>query len=950
MSDKRVEKLLSKLKHEFGLLVKTDLVSRTIYATDASMFELLPIAIITPKTTIDVKKSVQICKQHNISLTARGAGTGLAGESLDHGVILDFSLHMNHYSLTELNEALITIEPGVIHQELNDKLSNYNLIFGPDPATSGRCTLGGMISNNSTGAHSLKYGMTRDWIQSLEVILDDGSIAILKEHKLDSEEFQSLLKSNTREAEIYQKIIPILRENKDKIKETWPATPRNRHGYLLKDVLTENTIHLAKLFCGSEGTLGIITQATLKVAQKSKNVKLCCLHTSDRFEAAKLTPLILKSSPSALELIDEVCIQIAKDSPNASALLKEINGALMLVEFAGDSPQALNTQISLLNQELDSAGFSGKIVTCNNKESYHEYWKIRKHVSAVINQIPDKFQPIPIIEDVCVPPENLYKYFNNVHEILSSYGIKFLSFGHAGDGTAHIRPFLNIQSISTFEKLPELCSKFYDMCISLGASISGEHGDGLLRAPFMEKQYGSLVEVFKEIKSIFDPDNIFNPMKKTGFPDFNIWHSKLRYLLKEQINFPTILFKDSNDLKEQVMACNGCGSCRTRMNQDMCPVFRLFGEEISAPRTKANLWRAIFKNNLNFSELSEALEYCLGCGMCTHDCPAGVDSGMLVSELRAQLVKQNGQNFTNYALSLTDTLLPIGAPFSAITNKISNLKPLKKTGELCLGFTAERDIPTMNTKSWTSSRPQKRKDKIDSPEKVAIFADTFANWFEHEILDSFIKILDKLGIYYEIPKLQTGCGIVPFNYGNSKRAREMALKNMGALEPFIKEGFKIVCTEPTAIFMFKEKYPYLLHNTYESDAFQSFFTASQYLSDTNMQKIISSTGDKLAYHAPCHLKSIAPILPAYNLMLKLGFQITNLNSGCCGMAGTYGMKKEHYHHSLKIGNKLNLALNSQQYDYALSECSTCRMQIKHIAPQLKCLHPLVYLANLISRA
>jgi FAD/FMN-containing dehydrogenase/Fe-S oxidoreductase len=936
--------LLTELKSKICGEVKTDLVTRLLYSTDASMFEIMPMAVVYPKNSEDVISTVLFAKKHNISVTARGAGTGLAGESLDDGIILDFSVHLNQIHLIDSNDKTVSCSSGVIQQHLNEALRDEGLVFGPDPATSSRCTLGGMIANNSTGAHSLKYGMTRDWIKELTIVLDDGSLAVFKKYERDSEEFQRIVKSDSREGQIYRELIPLLEESSELIKTTWPNTPRNRHGYLLKDVLTEKTVDLTKLFCGSEGTLGLLLNTTLEVSQKPQLSYLSCIFTKDRFEAAKLTPILLKSNPSALELLDEICLDFARQNEASKKLLANADGALLLVEYSGDSRDELLLQIDEMQACIVDNGFSPEVVVCDDKESYDQFWTIRKHVSGAINRLPEKFQPIPIIEDVCVPPERLYEYFCGVEKVLKSYGLKFLCFGHAGDGTAHVRPFLDIHSVSTFENLPEICTKFYEMCMQLGGSISGEHGDGLLRAPFMEMQYGKLVPVFKKIKQIFDPAHLFNPMKKTGFPGFDIWSQNLRYLLEVKNNFLTNCYQNQKELVDSVSACNGCGACRAVLNQDMCPIFRLFGEEIAAPRTKANIWRGLLKGKLTLKEIEDALEYCLGCGMCAHDCPAGVDSARLVTELRSQLNQNGGVKLVNKMLGLVDDVIPFGAKLSVIANPIGNLEFVKQAGEVFAGITSKRENPMLKSKSFLSKVECVSQPDADTHNAVAIFVDTFGNWFEHEILEALVRVLEHFDIKYYFPKGQVGCGIIPFNYGDLNKAKTIARKNLEVLEPFVNSGCKIISTESTAVYMLKEKYPQILTDGAALQISSSVFTVGQFLSELEFSSI--DIKDSVAYHAPCHLKSLDSSLPFFKLLLKiLGDKVVNLDSGCCGMAGTYGLKKEHYEHSLKIGEKLGEKLNAGNYQVSLSECSTCRMQMKHLAPHIDVMHPIVYLAN-----
>jgi len=933
-----------------------DTITRTLYATDASMFRVLPQIVIEPKSYEDIRNIIQYATAHQIPIAPRGAGSGLAGESLTTGIVLDFSLHLNKIIHIDNTNSTATIQSGVVRGILNKELKKEAKLFGPDPATSNRCTLGGMIANNSTGAHSLIYGMTRENVISIKVMLYDGSIVTLQNYDINGAELQNILNSDTAQSKIYKSLIDSLNKHANTINEEWPAAPRNRHGYLLKDVLTENSFNPAKLFSGSEGTLGILLEAVIKTHDIPHNANLVYYSFKNRLDAAKATPHILTENPGAVEIIDEYCMEMVRENKTYDAFFNKGESSLLLVEF-NDVPEEVKNKLSNIEELLHNNGIECSSGECKTDKDKAFIWNMRTLISGMINKSPGVYQPVPLIEDVCIHPDKLFEYLLGLEKLLEKKGIQFLAFGHAGDGTVHVRPYIDRKNAETLKELPSICTDVYKFSLSLSGSISGEHGDGYLRAPFIKIQYPKLFDYFKEIKELFDPNNIFNPDKKTGCNDFSKWEQNLRFGPEyKPRKLETILKWKDGEFLHNIEACNGCGVCRsTVLDIDMCPVFRAVGHEAATSRAKINLTQNFLTGNLDqvpIEELRKVTDLCLNCKMCAVDCPAGVNSADIMIEMKAQIGRiVNFDRATNVLLYM-EQLLRFVSPLAFLQRIAISFDPVKKFMEISTGLSAKRTPPKLSGKPFL----KRYKDTIiPAPNsdtntiKVAYFVDMFSDLISPQIAETFLKILKHNNIEVSIPK-QKGSDIVNFTYGNIKRVTKNADFNVAELSKQIDLGYSIVCTEPTAALTLQEEYIRINNTESYLKVSNNSFDASTFLLslfEQNLMKTeMKSVPVTLGYHRPCHIKKLGAADSTIHLMEYIpGVKLVDIDKGCCGIAGTFGMKKKNYETSMKIGEPLFKELKNSNLDFGLTECSTCKLQMEHGAPNLKVKHPLEIIAE-----
>ncbi|MCK5884604.1 MAG: FAD-binding protein [Bacteriovoracaceae bacterium] len=914
-----------------------DLVTRNLYSTDASMFRVLPQYVVEPENIDDVRAALKMAREKKIHVACRGGGTGLAGESLSEGMVIDFSVHFDRILKLVPEKQTVIVEAGVIHGVLNKKLAEYGLLFGPDPATSNRCTMGGMLANNSTGAHSLRYGMTMDWVVGLKVMLSDGEVVQLRRDHRDQ-----------ISREDFKKVIRLLKANEELIDIKWPKTPRNRHGYLLRDIVhRDGTVDLFKLFVGSEGTLGVILEAELKVAKLPTYSKLICLSFATRKDAATATATLLKYDPGAVEIVDSICLDLARSSETYLSIFPREVDSILMVELDGENLDDITRKTREITEEYVGEGkLATGIIIPRDDEEKKTIWQMRKLIAGMINKVPGKFQPVPVIEDVCIRPELLPLYFEAVDDILKKRGLKFLCFGHAGDGTVHIRPFLDLKNETTYQWLPSVCDEIYKVTLEMEGTISGEHGDGYLRAPFIEKQYGELFPVFVELKKILDPYNILNPDKQTGCTDFGRWQNNHKY--RKGDTYRPILNWKEGALLDNCEACNGCGECRTAIKErDMCPMFRAFGLEVSTTRAKANLMRSFLYGDLkgvSKKELKRVASYCINCKRCEHDCPSGVRGGDLMAEIKALA----GPDFYETILCNMEKGMRVATYFPRTSNFLSSLAISRFFMEKFFGLDARRTPPKFAVKSFRKQKKKYKESRGKSEYKVALFMDSFVELMEGQVAEAFVAILHHNDIEVVVPN-QKGSAIVNMNYGDIKTVSKNARLNSRYLGPYVDNGYTIVCPEPSAALMLKDEYAMVAEGNYQQKVAKSTMDAMSFLyklhREGKLKTDFTAMKVKVGYHAPCHLKMIGKSEHALEVMdLIPELRVELIDQGCCGIAGTFGMKKSSMDTSLKIAEGLFSKLSNDSIEIGATECSTCNAQMAYGSGK-KILHPLVIIAK-----
>jgi FAD/FMN-containing dehydrogenase/Fe-S oxidoreductase len=915
-----------------------DDLSREIYSTAACLYRIRPLGIVAPRAAEEVSRIVAFLAQAGIPITARGAGTGVAGQSVNSGVILDFAHFMKRVRDFDPETATVEVEPGAILAQLNHELLRLRRFFPPDPSSGDYCTLGGMIANNAGGPHSIRFGSTRDWVESLEVVLADGTRTELRPVRPEEVSPQSRL-----EALIYREIPALLRHNHELIERYRPRV-KNSSGYLLWDLVDpEGRLNLAPLVVGSEGTLAIVTKARLRTQALPEQRATALLFFDELHKAGAAVAVIRPLKPWAIEIMDRQFIRLVREHDSAlRASLPEKAQAMLLVEFAGDggmSPaQALRelNRVAVIEQRLAFA-FREAVDPLEQEK----LWAVRKAASPILYRRMGRRRLTRFIEDIVIPPERLAEGIAAIQKILSDHGTEAPILGHAGDGNLHINPELDLLDPNDRARMQDLADAIYDLAIRLGGSITGEHGDGILRAPYVKRQFGPLVEVFKEVKRIFDPAGVLNPGKILRDEE-RLPLSNLRLGSHPQpADYPPVRRLQEPSLKSILLDCHGCGLCRT-----YCPVFLATGREADLPRSKLGALRGLAQGDLSGQEhlpagaLDALLAACISCERCLSQCPTGVDtSRVMMAAKQARLFSQ--------PLSLRDRLLgnldQIGRGASlapALCNRLLQSRRGRQAGERILAVRRDAALPP-----FTRDRLQ---DETPAPGPISGLAPLgrvlyYAGCLErrHDPGDELglaLQVLQRVCREVVIPDLPC-CGLPQLMAGDQAHALDHARTLVQAIRPWLGGGPAVVSSCPGCALMLRHHYPILLGEEGEALA-QATGDVFDYVESAPATRrcegrAASGRVRVLAWHRPCHQAALSGEGKMEKVLQALpGLTWAGTFNQCCGLAGSFGLKSEHRAVSAAIGRSLAQALRETDAEAVVSACPGCRLQIAGLGFQV----------------
>ncbi len=934
--------------------VFTDMLHRVAYSTDASIYQIIPVCVVAPRDSTDVAAVVKYVAAKGIPVVARGAGTGVAGEALCGGVAFDMARYMRDIiSLGDKGE-LAVCEPGAVLEDMNGQLAEYGRKIGPDPSSGNRATVGGCLANNAAGAHSLQYGFIGDYIESVEMVLADGSLIELKNDFVPSEVQDDRLGS------IARKCMAVLSEGEEVIRKAVPEGKSNRSGYSLVGVCHDGRVDLARLAAGSEGTLGVFTKISLRTVAVPPAKALLQLQFSSLAKMAKAVPIIVKSGASACELMDKTLIDMAIEAlPQYRDVLPTGAAATLLVEHIGATADEVKEKIKSMDSSIGNLA-SGRRIFYEAGEQ-QRLWKARKDAVPLLERRKGAKHPIPFIEDVSVGNQQLSKYITGLKKIAKKYDIVMSFYGHAGDGELHIRPYMDLSEPDEVEKMRRVAEDVFSLAWSLGGTMSAEHGDGLVRAAFIKRQYGEeFYELLRKIKSIFDPDGLMNPGKIIN-DDVNVMVKNLRAehrLLPERLK--TDLRLSENELRFELEQCSGCGVClSTESDLRACPVFRALGDELSSSRAKANVLRSwatgqIEQEDFESPEFRKFLDLCVNCKACSLECPSGVDVSKLMVAARAEYVKRRRLRRAESVLSHNRYLGLAASVFAPVSNWMMRLGIFKWLLERTTGLDRWRVMPKFGRRSFlkagrkylASCQPTEK--PVD---KVGYFVDTYANYNDHELGFAVVEVLRANGIEVVLPK-QRPVPLPAICYGDVKTARRELAYSVKHLAKLVREGYKVVCSEPSAALCLRNELRHFVTGDDAKLVSESTYELMSYLLELSKQgklKPVKEVASRsYVYHCPCHLYALGAGRASVELLKGLApVRIAELDAGCCGLAGTFGMQKKNYELSSKIAAKLKEALAQHPACYVLTECSACKMQIEHLSGATV-LHPIKILAEAYS--
>lgn len=919
----------------------SDIFTRVAFSTDASVYQIVPLCVVVPKSAHDVAAVVRYAYQNNIPVAARGAGSGLAGESLTGGIMLDTTRYMNKIIGASANGSVVTCQPGVVLDEVNSFLSKFGKKIGPDPSSGNRAVIGGITANNATGSHSLRYGYIAEYIEKIKVVLADGAIVEFTNN------FESAL------SQVSQDCFGLLSSNAAIIDKAQPKTKRSHSGYNIAGIVHDNKIDMAKLLAGSEGTLAVFTEITLRTVDVPASCAVVQFEFDSLEKMAKAVPLIVGCGADACELMGKELIKIAREAfGQYGDILNPVSAASLLVEHTGRTAEEVKQKIERTVSAVGNLAFDNTVVF--DPAVQKRLWKCRKDAVPLLSRQKGLKQPIPFIEDVSVENTRLAEYVKGLQKIGDKFDVDMTYYGHAGDGELHIRPYLDLSNPDDVKKMAQIADEVFSLAWSLGGSISGEHADGLVRAAFIKKQFGSeYYEILRQVKKIFDPSNILNPGKIINdradvmTQDLRGRNKIIDERTKTQLNFAP------DEFKFELLLCSGCGVCRsTESALRMCPVFRATGDEVFSSRARVNLLSAWVKGVLTEQDFEsekfrEILATCLNCKACVIDCPSGVDVSKMMMEVRARLTKSRAAKI----LASNRYMSVFASAFAPVSNIFMSLAPVRWIMQKLTGIDSRRTMPKFSFSTFIrkANKYLARQPEIKNPvDKVAYFTDTFVNYNDHELGFAVIKFLRHNNIDVIIPK-QRPAPLPAVVYGDIRTSKRDLRYNVKHLSEAVRKGYKIICSEPSAALCLKEDLRFFVDSPEGKIVSENTFELFEYLKNLanagKLKKITAKIAEKLVHHTPCHLLALKNKSASIEVLKQLaGIDVKELDGGCCGIAGTFGMQKKNYDLSMQIGKKLAGKIEKSGADVVLTECSTCKMQIEQMTGK-KVEHPIKVLAE-----
>jgi len=952
--------------------VFADILHRVAYSTDASMYRILPQCIVAPRDSADIVAVVRYAHPKAIPVAARGAATGVAGESLCSGIVFDMTRYMNKIIKVENDGAAVVCEPGLVLDELNNCLSGYGRKIGPDPSSGSRATVGGCVANNATGAHSLQYGHMADYVECIEAVLADGSLVAFR-NDADPQQIE-----DEPLASIAERCHSLLAQNQDVISRALPKTRRNRSGYNIAGVCHGGKIDLARLLASSEGTLAVFTKIKLRTVALPAAKALVQFEFDSLQDMSRAVPMIVSSGASACELMDKTLIDMAFEAfAEYRDILPADAAAVLLVEHTGQTEQQVREKIDATDAAVGRLA-RGRTIVIDQKQQAR-LWKSRNDAGPLLYRRRSKKHPAEFMEDTSVDHNRLGQYIAGLQEIAKKHSLEMSFFGHAGDGELHLRPYLDLSDPAEVAKMRIVAEEVFSLVWSLGGSISGEHGNGLIRAAYIKRQYGDkYYELLCKIKNIFDPGGLMNPGKIiNNNPDVMVKNIKAQAKILPERLKTDLLFQE-DELELDLEQCYGCGLCLSRRaDLRMCPVFRAMGEELASSRAKYNIlqfWATgqLTEQDFRSPQFRKFLDLCVNCKACLMECPSGLDVSKLMTMARARYVRRKGLRRAERVLSHNRYLSVLGGVFSPASNIIMWLSPSKWLLEKFTGIDHHRSMPRFRRRSFlrVGRKYLASFEPISEPvDKVVYFVDTYANYNDHELGFAVLDVLRHNDIDVILPK-QRPAPLPAICYGDVKIARRDLFYNVKHLAKAVRAGYKIVCSEPSAALCLKDELRHFVAGEDAKLVSENIYELMNYLYDlfkkgklkrwTSDERFPFSRGqacpcgsrgtsDEYVYHLPCHLAAVGDRRASIELLEKLcGVEVIDLNAGCCGLAGTFGMQKKNYQLSSQIAAGLKDALEKSPTNNVLTECSACKMQIEHLS-DCAVRHPVKVLSQAYSK-
>jgi len=916
--------------------VRFDAGSRALYATDASNYRQVPIGVVVPRTIADVVETIAVCRRFGAPVLARGGGTSLAGQCCNVAVVLDFSKHLNRILDLDPEARRARIEPGVVLDELRDAAEAHHLTFGPDPATHTHCTLGGMIGNNSCGVHSVMAGKTDDNVEELEVLTYDG--LRLRVGATSDEELARIVRAGGRRGEIYDRLRSLRDRYAGLIREKYPDIPRRVSGYNLPALLPENGFHVARALVGSEGTCVTVLEATVRLVPSPPARTLLVLGYPDVYTAADHVPEILEHGPIGLEGIDDVLIANTRRKglhPEDLRLLPE-GGGWLLVELGDESREEADARARGLMEELRGKPDAPSMTLYDDPRQKKILWRIRESALGATARVPGERDTWEGWEDSAVAPEKLGSYLRELRKLLDKHAYACSLYGHFGQGCVHTRIDFDLVTAPGIGKFRAFLDEAADLVVRFGGSFSGEHGDGQSRAELLPRMFGpELVAAFRELKSIWDPDGKMNPGK---IVDPYRLDENLRLGTGYKPPQPRTHFQfpdDDGSLSRATLRCVGVGACRKTTSGTMCPSYMATREEMHSTRGRARLLFEMLEGDpvaggWRDEHVKEALDLCLACKGCKGECPVEVDLATYKAEFLSHYYARRLRPRSAYAFGLIHrwARLASRAPWAA--NLVTQTPGLRQLAKLAAGIAPQRSIPAF-ARSTFRSRFAHRQVRTEGKRRVLLWPDTFNDHFHPEVAESAVEVLESLGYRVEIPRRPLCCGRPLYDFGMLARAKRQLREILGELRDEIRAGTPIVGLEPSCAAVFRDELVNLFPRDEDARRLsQQVFLLSELLVREEALDRLPRLHRRALLHGHCHQKALMTRDGEKEILQAMGIDLEILDSGCCGMAGSFGFERgEHYEVSIRCGERVLLPAVRQAPRDALivADGFSCREQI-----------------------
>ena len=964
MPEGHVDQLLDKLKTKTSAEVYSDNFNKGRYATDASIYQMMPFGVLIPKTKSDLIETINYARETRVPLLARGGGTSQCGQTVNNAIVIDNSKYLN--KVLDFNKEKMTciVEPGIVLDELNRFLKPYGLWFPVDVSTSSRATIGGMAGNNSCGGRSIRYGMMRDNVIDIEAILYDGSI-----HNFGKINSNHINSSKNKAYEIIKKLQELAETNKKEIISKFPKVLRRVGGYnidaLLPDAMAYRPngkvgdgINLSHLLVGSEGTLAYSTAITLKLSPlPSKKIMGVC-HFPSFYEAMDAAQHIVPLDPVAVELVDDTMIDLAQKidifKPTVDAVVKGNPKSLLLVEFAEENMDENHRRLKKLHQLIGDLGYSwntgirnGGVVDVIDSNLQSKVSEMRKSGLNIMMSMKNDAKPVSFIEDCAVELKDLAEYTDGLNKIFDKYNVKGTWYAHASVGCLHVRPVLNMKIQDDVDKMRNIANETSSLVKKFKGSYSGEHGDGIARSEFNEVMFGKkMTNIFKIIKNSFDPFNIFNPGKIVNAPKLDA-RDYFRYAPSYNAkNIDTILDWSSwtglsGGFQGAIEMCNNNGSCRKLEGGVMCPSYRVTKDEKDSTRGRANSLRLALTGQLGkdalFSErMNDTMKLCVSCKACKRECPTGVDMSKMKIEISHLRAKKIGLDIKSKLVAFLPSYASIASKFYFIFNLRDSLPGLAKISEIFLGFTSKRPLPKWRHDYFRDNELPSNLNTNEKSIPVILFVDTFNRYYEPDNIRSAIKVLKKVGYFPFIPTLENSnkvlcCGRTYLTNGLINHAKKEVFNILETYRPYLKNGISVVGLEPSCILSFRDEIPNMIKNKETDYLKNNSYTFEELLSKHSEELKFKKLTKKVLLHGHCHQKAFDVVKPIENILKNIkGAEVETIETSCCGMAGSFGYDKNTYDFSMKMANeKLFPAINKNKSETTIiADGTSCRCQIK----------------------